>query len=424
MEPASWTKRRHLSEALRGSERSPGPTADEVARKLREIRDHSLANLDSLVAKLTAGSWSGGDLDVTFASDAKEAVDAILRIAEGTEIAINKSAVVANELVPLLTASGHDVITSYLQEFASPESDPVEYWQLPGMTFEARFDSFMQLADLAASRTASIEINGTQDLTALLGVNAISADGTIVMLQHMQNIRKVFEQARDVIFVAGIDKIVTSPDDAVFQTRCMAVFGSEVLPLTLGPGKSQSGLDKRPLQRSSQPGKVSLHLIVLDNGRSGIARSRYRDLMACIDCRACTKGCPASQLFVANKTLSPKEYLYFTILGENPSLDRCLQCKTCEANCPLGIEVPRMIVEVKAELAAKTRPALVNLMLSRGGSMQRWGSRVAPLANLVLGSRVLRWLGDVVIGVSRERRLPALSSRSFVRWYRSRTARG
>jgi L-lactate dehydrogenase complex protein LldF len=423
MEPASQTKRRHLSETLRTPERQPGLTLEDVLQRLQEIRSHSLAHLDIAVAELATGPWSGMGVDVTLALDTKEAIDTILRISGNTEIAVNRSSVVANELLPGLTASGRDVTLSYPQEFAAFESDPFEYWQLPRMMLESRFRSFETLVDLSASRTTSIERHGAQNLTALLGVNAISVDGTILMLQHMQNIRKVFEQAKDIIFVAGIDKIVRSADDAIFQTQCMAVFGSEVLPLSFGAKRNLSGGEERPSQTSFDASAGGIHLILLDNGRSQIMRSPYRELLACIDCRACAKGCPGSRFFREDATWSPKEYLYFYLLGKNRSLDRCLQCKTCQGNCPLRIEIPGMITGAKVGLLKTRRPPLADMVLSRGGAMEKWGSRVAPLANLMFRTRALRRLGDAALGISYQRRLPPMSRQSFARWYVSRSTK-
>jgi L-lactate utilization protein LutB len=398
-------------------------TLEDVQQRLRGIRSWSMAHLDTAAAELIAGPWSDTGVTVTLAADEDEAVAIILSIAGSNAIAVNRSSVVANELLPGLTASGRDVTLSYPQEFAAFESDPFEYWQLPRMMLESRFRSFETLVDLSASRTTSIELHGTKDLTALLGVNVVSMDGTILMLQHMQNIRKVFEQAKDIIFVAGIDKIVRSADDAIFQTQCMAVFGSEVLPLSFGGKRNLSGGEERPSQTSFDASAGGIHLILLDNGRSQIMRSPYRELLACIDCRACAKGCPGSRFFVEEATWSPKEYLYFYLLGKNRSLDRCLQCKTCQGNCPLRIEIPGMITGAKAESLKTRRAPLVNVVLSKGGAMQKWGSRVSPLTNLMFRTRALRRLGDAALGISYQRRLPPMSRQSFARWYVSRSTK-
>lgn len=421
IEPASDAKRRRVSGMLREPAR-PAVTEDGVRQRLSEMRTRSLAHVDTLIAGITGGFSPESGLEVTFAADARQAVEAILGIAGNSEIAVNRSAVVANELAPLLASSGREVILSYPQEFPSHDSTPREYWELPGMPFESRFCAFERMVDLSASRALRVETNGTKDYIALLGVNAVSADGAIVMLQHMQNVSKIFEEAKDVVFVAGIDKVVASCDEAVFQTQCMAAFGSEVLPLGFGAGKSGRSTEELPSKPSTEPGAASLHLLLLDNGRSRTMRGPYGELLTCIDCRACTKGCPGSQFFSEDARLSPREYLYFSVTGQSPSLDRCLQCKTCRVNCPLQIDIPGMVVARKAELQRRRRPRLADFVLARGGTMGRWGSLAPRPANFVLRAALFHRAADVLLGISPLRHLPTVSRRSFARWYASRPA--
>jgi len=150
-------------------------------------------------------------------------------------------------------------------------------------------------------------------------------------------------------------------------------------------------------------------------------RGRYQELLRCIDCRACAKDCPGSRFFSEQRAWSPREYLYYAVVGETSGLERCLQCKTCQANCPLDIDIPRMVIERKAELLRKRRESLANIILSKGGSMERWGSAFPRLANLVLGAAPFRWLGDKALGISRYRRMPSMSTQSFSDWYGART---
>ena len=306
MEPASYGKRRRYSEMLLEPKRWLQPTLEDVEQRLKEIRNYSLAHLDTLVTKLTSGLAGHSEVEITFAQDAGQAVDTIRRIARSAKIAINKSSVIANELVPALVASEYNVIESYYDEFEPFDNKSSEYCQLPVMTFESRFQSFERLVDLTALRSDSIQKNGTKDFIGLLGVNAISAEeGTVLMLQHMHNISKVFEQAKELILVASLDKIVKSLDDAIFQTKCMAIFGSEALPLALrGRAKQESSIDELPFEIPLEQTLSKIHLILLDNGRSYILESRYKELLACIDCGACNGACPA---YLSEKPLTPSE---------------------------------------------------------------------------------------------------------------------
>ncbi len=367
MEPVSYSKRRRYSEILMEPKRRLQPTLEDVKQRLKEIRNYSLAHLDELVSQLTASLAAYPEVEIAFAQDARQAVETIRGIAGGGKIAINKSAVIGSELMPTLVASGYNVIESYYDEFEPFDNRSSEYWQLPVMTFESRFQSFERPVDLTVLRSGSIQKNGTKDFLGLLGVNAISAQGTVLMLQHMHNISKVFEQARELILVASLDKIVKSLDDAIFQTKCMAIFGSEALPLTLGgKAKQESSIDELPFKIPPEQTPSKIHLVLLDNGRSQILRSTYKELLACIDCQACNGACPA---YLSDKPLTPSELPlkfrrdlleigtdlselggdieihsaalgtpFISVEAEKDEIWDCTACGNCNEVCPVGVK--------------------------------------------------------------------------------------
>jgi Fe-S oxidoreductase len=368
MEPASCGKRRRYSEILLEPKKWLQPTSEDVKKRLKEMRNYSLAHLDTLVTKLTASLAAYSELEITFAQDSGQAVESINRIAHGSKIAINKSSVITNELVPALVDLGYNVIESYYDEFEPFDNKSSEYWQLPAMTFESRFQSFERPVDLTALRSDSIQKNGTKDFIGLLGVNAISAEeGTVLMLQHMHNISKIFEQAKELILLASLDKIVESLDDAIFQTKCMAIFGSETLPLILsGKAKQESSIDELPFEIPIEQTLFKIHLILLDNGRSHLLEGRYKELLACIDCGACNGACPA---YLSDKPLIPSELplkfrkdlleigtdlsnsegdiesRYDTVdipfMGIEAKKDEiwdCTACGNCNEVCPVGVK--------------------------------------------------------------------------------------
>jgi len=378
MEPVSYGKRRHFSKMLREPRRGLQPTLEDVKQKLKEIRNYSLTHLDTLVTQLTASLAAHIEVEMTFARDAGQAVETIREIARNTQIAINKSAVVSNELKTTLVASGFNIIESYYDEFKPFDNRSIEYWQLPTMTFESRFQSFERPVDLTALRSNSIQKYGIKDFIGLLGVNAIAAKGgTVLMLQHMHNISKVFEQAKELILVAGLDKVVKSLEDAIFQTKCMAIFGSEALPFTLrGRTKQESMIDELPFETSREQTPSKIHLILLDNNRMSLLQSQFKDFFLCIDCGSCTASCPANQ---SGKPLSPrdlisnfKKYLpqvgpellegnaeaFPARAGEVPSggtitedeIWACTTCRACQAVCPLQLEPIEAIVGLRRNL--------------------------------------------------------------------------
>jgi len=422
MEPDTKNKRQRFSKTLLGPKRViPHPSVQDIKEQLREIRNHSLAHLDVLLDELTASLAAHPDVEFSFAEDAGQAVETIQEISDGTPIAINNSSVVTKELMPALVTSGLRVIETYYNQFQPFENRFVNPWQLPTLEFTTFLDAFDKTTDMAALREASVQRQGSRKITGLLGVNAISAnDGAVLLLQHMHNISEVFTQANKLILVASLDKIVENLDAAVFQTRCMALFGWGTLPLSIhSRAAKDDNIDHLPFEMSTEQTERRVHIIVFDNGRSHLLRSRYEDLIACIDCRACIKSCPAFPFNEGDSPWSPKEYIYLFVTGKNPSLDLCLECGSCQVDCPLDIDLPGMILDARIEAVAEMRRSLTDNLLSNFESIAKWGSSMPFFANIASSNRIMRWLGEKALGISKERQLPKFQRMTFTKWFQS-----
>jgi FAD/FMN-containing dehydrogenase/Fe-S oxidoreductase len=95
--------------------------------------------------------------------------------------------------------------------------------------------------------------------------------------------------------------------------------------------------------------------------------------------------------------------------------DLCVNCKMCAAECPAHVNVPKLMLEAKAQHVAEHGLDRTEWVLARTESFARFGSAFALIANLALGSRTARWLLEKIFGVSRRRRLPRFAGRSFLR---------
>jgi FAD/FMN-containing dehydrogenase/Fe-S oxidoreductase len=100
--------------------------------------------------------------------------------------------------------------------------------------------------------------------------------------------------------------------------------------------------------------------------------------------------------------------------------DLCVNCKMCALECPAHINVPRMMLETKAANVAAHGLSRQGWYLSRVETFARLGSKLAPLVNPALNSRLTRWLLEKLFGLSRQRRLPRFALRTFLRRARRR----
>jgi FAD/FMN-containing dehydrogenase/Fe-S oxidoreductase len=95
--------------------------------------------------------------------------------------------------------------------------------------------------------------------------------------------------------------------------------------------------------------------------------------------------------------------------------DLCVNCKMCGLECPARVNVPKLMLQVKAANVAEHGLDRTDWAMARTETFASLGSAVAPLANAVLKNPLARWLLEKLFGLSRRRRLPAFAGRSFLR---------
>ncbi len=92
--------------------------------------------------------------------------------------------------------------------------------------------------------------------------------------------------------------------------------------------------------------------------------------------------------------------------------DYCLGCQMCALECPSGVNVAKIMAEVKARLSRDLGPRRAEAVLSRGESMGRLGSLFGALANIAVRLPGSRWIMEKFTGVDRRRPMPPFAFRS------------
>jgi Fe-S oxidoreductase len=419
VEPSGRERRRLASGALIG--RTAEPDLAAIKSRLGEIRQRSLRNFMSLAEQFRDSVAMHPAAGFKWATDATEAVDYIKGIAGNTRDAVvNRSSVVLNELGPGLEKSGFRIAEPYRAEPECFENSVAGYWDLPRLLSSGITGNFEVSAYPPPGRRPDTP-GGAIDCVAVLGVTAAAAeDGSVFFVQHMSNISGSLDEAKHVVLVVGMDRLVKTGDDAEFQARCAGIFGMEAMLLNLGAGRDgRYGMESLP--RLPGPVDRSLHVVLLDNGRSRLPGTAFEDLLLCIGCKACVKQCPISRAMTQDGVpWSPRDYLFMFLLDEARSLDTCLHCEACRTECPLEIDVPNMMWMAGTERAARHGRTLRERMLGNPELLARVGSSAAPVSNVAARNEPGRTLISSTFGLDSRRSLPRFHRRTFKRWFAAR----
>lgn len=95
--------------------------------------------------------------------------------------------------------------------------------------------------------------------------------------------------------------------------------------------------------------------------------------------------------------------------------DLCIHCNLCPKECPSGVDVSSLMLEVKAAYAENHGLPPVDWMLSRVDLWSRVASRFPIVSNALLTNGATRWLFERIFGLARLRRLPKVHRTPFVR---------
>jgi L-lactate dehydrogenase complex protein LldF len=175
-------------------------------------------------------------------------------------------------------------------------------------------------------------------------------------------------------------------------------------------------------------GPREFHLIFLDNGRTQILGSSYRESLYCIRCGACLNACPVYRKVGGHAyggvyagpigaVLTP----LYDGLPDYPLLPHASSlCGACQAACPLKIAIPHMLVHLREDLHHEPeRVEAENLIYGlwklglRSPRLYRIG---AWLTTRLFGGRAGGWfkrLPGPFAGWTHARDFPAPARRSF-----------
>jgi len=262
----------------------------------------------------------------------------------------------------------------------------------------------------------------------ITGANfAIADTGTVVLVTNEGNGRMATSLPRVHVAVMGVEKIIPSMTD-------LAVFLAILAKSATGQKLSvYTTLVQGPRRPGELEGPDEFHLVLLDNGRIAQIAGTLRESLYCLRCGACLNVCPVYRQIGGHAygyTYPGPIGILLTAMLNGPRSVKELAhasslCGACADACPVRIDIPRMLIELRKELdtrrIAPWTERVVFQTFARiltSPRLYRLSARIARAAQrlFVLDGRI-RVLPSFLGAWTNTRDLPPVAPRTFQeRW--------
>ena len=353
------------------------PFLQEQAKK---IKQESISHLNEYLSRFDDMAQKNG-CKIFYAESSDEARNYVLEVAKkfnAKTIVKSKSMVTEEiELVPFLEKNGIDAVETDLGEYIV---------QLAGekpshITTPAIHKSRTEIAELFHERIGSELNNDPKFLTAearkvlrekflkaevgISGANFLIAEtGDVVVVENEGNARLSTSSVQAHIVVTGIEKVIPKFSDLRIFMRALGR-SSTGQKLT-----SYVSIIRGPKTMKEKDGPEEVHIVLVDNGRSGLLGTQYQDVLHCIRCGACLNVCPVYRNIGGHaygsvypgpigSLVTPLYYGkgYARDLPFASSL-----CGNCTEVCPVGIEIHHHLLSLRHDLTKAKRSWIETLM--------------------------------------------------------------
>lgn len=261
------------------------------------------------------------------------------------------------------------------------------------------------------------------------GVNfAVAETGTVVLVTNEGNGRMVTSVPSVHVAVMGLEKVVPTMEDVCLLLKLLARCGTgqkmtAYVTMVTGKRRAVAGAE----------GPEEFHLIIHDGGRSAHLGGPFQEAFNCIKCGACLNACPVYRKVGGHAYDSAYPGPIGAILSPMLwGLDRSGDlpyasslCGACLDACPVKVDIPRMLLQMRASAAEKKEtPWLERALFRAGGFVLRhpWAYRAAGwtasrLQRPFIQDGGIAWLPWPFSRWTRKRLFPAVARRSFQsRW--------
>jgi len=355
------------------------PGWEELRSAAREIKKNTIENLDKYLITLEENVIKSGGR-VHWAKDSNEASQIIVNIANERNVkSVVKSKSMATEEIDLNSSfegAGIKVVETDLGEYIIQlAGEHPSHIIAPAIhktkddiskLFSEKldiphYDKPEELTKVAREKLRSEFLNAGMGVT---GANfAVAETGTIVVVENEGNARLTTTVPKIHVALVGIEKLIPKYEDlSLFLT---------ILARSATGQKSSTYVSfiTGPKRASDIEGPEEFHLVLLDNGRSGVlASEETRESLYCIRCGACLNNCPVYRHVGGHSYGS----VYSGPIGAiiTPQLmgiDKAPElpfasslCGACHDVCPVKIDFPKVLLTLRERIVKSRKLHIKN----------------------------------------------------------------
>jgi L-lactate dehydrogenase complex protein LldF len=350
------------------------PDAPALRERANAIKRETIANLDVYLEQLAAAVEARGG-HVHFAADGPEVVRYVGDLARrrGAKVIV-KSKSMATEEIELNRHLEEDYGELDLEIVETDLGEWVA--QLAGDTPSHVIGPIMhlnrhQVVDIVSAVAGERLPTDMQEvarfargrlrqkfLSADIGITganfAVAETGTVCLVTNEGNARLCTSVPPVHVVVMGIEKVVPRLADLAVFTQLLTRSGTGQ-PITV-----YVSLVTGPRGPGEIDGPEELHLVLLDNGRSGVIGTDYEEALYCIRCGACLNVCPVYRQtggHAYGSTYSGPIGAVITplLIGDERAGDlpyASSLCGACSEVCPVGIPLHDLLLKLRARQVA------------------------------------------------------------------------
>ncbi|MEA3336775.1 MAG: LutB/LldF family L-lactate oxidation iron-sulfur protein [Chloroflexota bacterium] len=431
----------HLRQA-RAESLADLPDVEALRDHFKEVRSATLARLAHHLETFERNALAAG-AHVHWAGNAETACQIVIDIArqQGVTMATKSKSMATEEirLNPALQAAGIQPVETDLGEWIVQLADePPSHIVAPAfhMTRAQVAELFSKEAgkdlppdDIPLLTSEARAILRQKFLASDMGISggniAVAETGSVVLVTNEGNGRMVTSLPKVHVAVVGIEKIAPTWDDAAVWLSLL--------------GRSSTGQHLTayttavtgPARPGDPDGPQEVHIVLLDNRRSHQLGTPYEEALQCIRCGACLNICPVYREVGGHAYGNPYSGpigaviapLLFGLEAYEALPHASSLCVACLEVCPARIDLPRMLLQLRADEVDRRIIPWYERAAERGLA---WAFTHPRLYDR--GANAARFLGRPLfkdghsavprkLNPAQQRRLPALAPRSFrQRW--------